>query len=128
MGWQGQQQSNYNGPPASGMGEQRARGSSDVDSNQRSAAAVGGFGAPTSMQQQQQQKRAPQQPAVGARGVGPSGWSGDDEVDSLHSEMRSLGIGGSDQGGSAGNHSLLSSLQEEQSAAEVERARQQVRQ
>ena len=86
--------------------------------------------------QQQQQKAAQQQPGMlsarpgGGRGMAPSGWSGDDELDTMQNEMRSLGLGAADHmaaPGSAGTRSLLSSLHEEQSAAEVERARQQVR-
>jgi len=85
-------------------------------------------------QQQQQQKAAQQQPGIisarpgGGGGVAPAGWSGDHEVDTMQNEMRSLGLGATDHmAGGAGNHSLLSSLHDEQSAAEVERARQQVR-
>lgn len=146
MGWQGQQHQhnqniNYNGP-AGGMGEQRPRGLSDDD--QRPGPPLGAQGGMLAPQQHAQQHskatvgRPPQQAGIigggvrtGAVGMGSLGWSGagDDDLDQMQNGLLGLGLGGCDKmgGGASGQQSFVSGLpHEDQSAVEVERARQQV--
>ena len=147
-GWHGNQPLGYNAPVPE---QQRPRGMSDIDSHNRPSMPPAGVQQQQKAQQLQPQPQQamagarPQQPIGGSGGVigggmqrgggggmGMLSWSAadDEEVDHMQNSLRGLGLGGSEKmGGASGDNSVLAGLaHDDQEAAEVERARQQVEQ